>query len=80
MVGSLLRAKSLRACSGAASDRDRQQITEALTELAVLPGLRVAIATRPLAAGNPFAAGGLLHALGVLTRADRNLKIGRAHV
>jgi hypothetical protein len=31
----------------------------------VLPGLRVAVATRPLAAGSPFAQGGLLAALGV---------------
>ena len=57
----------------AASDLDRRQITEALAELAVLPGLRVAVATRPLAAGNPFAPGGLLPSLGVTARDDHNL-------
>ena len=57
----------------AASDRDRRQIAEALAELAVLPGLRVAVATRPLAAGNPYAPGGLLPALGVTARDDPNL-------
>src|SRR5712692_372210 len=31
----------------AASDQDRRQIAEVLAELAVLPGLRVAVATRP---------------------------------
>ena len=55
----------LDALDEAASDRDRRQITEALAELAVLPGLRVAVATRPLAVGNPYAPGGLLPALGV---------------
>ena len=63
----------LDALDEAASDRDRRQITEALAELAVLPGLRVAVATRPLAAGNPFAPGGLLPALGVTARDDHNL-------
>ena len=63
----------LDALDEAASDRDRQQITEALAELAVLPGLRVAVATRPLAAGNPFAPGGLLRALGVTARDDHNV-------
>ena len=57
----------------AASDLDRRQIAEALAELAVLPGLRVAVATRPLAAANPFAAGGLLAALGVNISGDHNL-------
>ena len=57
----------------AASDRDRRQITEALAELAVLPWLRVAVATRTMAAGSPFAPGGLLAALGVTARDDRNL-------
>ena len=52
---------------------DRRQITEALAELAVLRGLRVAVATRPLAAGNPYAPGGLLPTLGVTTRDDHNL-------
>ena len=57
----------------AASDRDRQQITEVLAELAVLPWLRVAVATRTMAVGSPFASGGLLAALGVTTRDDHNL-------
>ncbi len=63
----------LDALDEAASDDDRRQITGALAELAVLPGLRVAVATRPLAAGNPYAPGGLLAALGVTTRDDHNL-------
>ena len=63
----------LDALDEAASDRDRQQIAEALAELAVLPGLRVAVATRTMAAGNPFAPGGLLPSLGVATRDDHNL-------
>jgi WD40 repeat protein len=57
----------------AASDRDRRQITEALAELAVLPGLRVAVATRTLAVGDPFAPGGLLPSLGVTAPDDDNL-------
>ena len=63
----------LDALDEAASDRDRRQIAEVLAELAVLPGLRVAVATRTLAAGNPFAPGGLLHSLGVTTSDDHNL-------
>ena len=63
----------LDALDEAASDRDRRQITEALAELAVLPGLRVAVATRTLAAGSPFAQGGLLSSLGVAARDDHNL-------
>ena len=63
----------LDALDEAASDRDRRQITEVLAELAVLPGLRVAVATRTMAVGNPFAPGGLLPALGVTTRDDHNL-------
>ena len=63
----------LDALDEAASDSDRRQITEALAELAVLPGLRVAVATRTLAAGNPLVPGGLLPALGVATRDDDNL-------
>ena len=64
---------ALDALDEAASDRDRRQITETLAELAVLPWLRVAVATRTLAVGNPFAPGGLLPALGVTTRDDHNL-------
>jgi len=63
----------LDALDEAASDRDRRQITEALAELAVLPWLRVALATRTMAVGSPFAPGGLLAALGVTARDDRNL-------
>ena len=63
----------LDALDEAASDRDRRQITEALAELAVLPGLRVAVATRTMAVENPFAPGGLLPALGVGARDDHNL-------
>ena len=63
----------LDALDEAASDRDRRQIAEALAELAVLPGLRVAVATRTMAAGNPFAPGGLLPSLGVATNDDDNL-------
>ncbi len=63
----------LDALDEAASDRDRRQIAEALAELAVLPGLRVAVATRQLAVGNPYAPGGLLAAFGVTTRDDHNL-------
>jgi WD40 repeat protein/V8-like Glu-specific endopeptidase len=63
----------LDALDEAASDRDRRQITEALAELAVLPWLRVAVATRTLAAGNPFAPGGLLPSLGVTAGDDHNL-------
>ena len=63
----------LDALDEAASDRDRRQITEALAELAVLPGLRVAVATRTLAVGDPFAPGGLLPSLGVTACDDHNL-------
>ena len=63
----------LDALDEAASDHDRRQITEALAELAVLPGLRVTVATRTLAAGDPFAPGGLLPALGVAAYDDHNL-------
>ena len=63
----------LDALDEAASQLDRRQITEALAELAALPGLRVAVATRPLAAGNPYAPGGLLPMLGVTSRDDRSL-------
>ncbi len=63
----------LDALDEAASDHDRQQIAEALAELAVLPGLRVAVATRAMAVGSPFAPGGLLPALGVATPDDHNV-------
>ena len=43
------------------------------TALAMLPGLRVAVATRTTAVGNPFAPGGLLPSLGVTARDDHNL-------
>ena len=57
----------------AASPLDRRQITEALAELAGLRGLRVAVATRPLAAGNPYVPGGLLPMLGVNSCDDHGL-------
>ena len=63
----------LDALDEAASDHDRRQVTEALAELAVLPGLRVAVATRTMAASDPFAPGGLLPALGVAARDDQNV-------
>ena len=63
----------LDALDEAASDRDQRQITEALADLAVLPGLRVAVATRTMAVGSPVAPGGLLPALGVTARDDSNL-------
>ena len=49
----------------AASGPDRREIAETLTELAAVPRVRVAVATRPLAAGHRYHAGGLLPALGV---------------
>jgi WD40 repeat protein len=49
----------------AASEGDRGQIADLLTELALLPGLRVAVATRALSSGGRFAPDGLLYALGV---------------
>ena len=49
----------------AASGPARRQIAETLIELAVVPRFRVAVATRPLAAGNRYLPGELLPALGV---------------
>jgi len=63
----------LDALDEAASDRDRRQITEALAELAALPWLRVAVATRTMTAGSPFVPGGLLAALGVTDSDDDSL-------
>jgi len=57
----------------AASDSDREQIARALAELAVLPGFRVAVATRALAAGDPFARDGLLAILAVTSSDDPSL-------
>ena len=57
----------------AASDQERRKITKALKELARLPWLRVAVGTRPLAAGDPFEQGGILRALGVTSSGDRSL-------
>jgi len=57
----------------AASDHDRQEMAKVLSELAVLPGMRVAVATRAIAAANPFAPGQLLRAVGVTTQDDDNL-------
>ena len=63
----------LDALDEAASDRDRREITEVLAELAVLPWLRVAVATRTMAVGSRFDPGGLLPSLGVATCDDYNL-------
>jgi V8-like Glu-specific endopeptidase len=63
----------LDALDEAASDSDRRQIIEALAGLAVLPWLRVVVATRTMAVGHPFAQGGLLPSLGMATRDDPNL-------
>ena len=63
----------LDALDESASDRDRRQMTEVVAELAVLPWLRVVVATRTMAASNPFAPGCLLPALGVTARDDDNL-------
>ena len=49
----------------AASSPDRKQLAETLVELAAVPRVRVAVATRPLAAGNRYQFGGLLPALGI---------------
>ena len=49
----------------AASGPDRRQIAETLLELAAVPRFRVAVATRPLAAGHRYHFGGLLPALGI---------------
>jgi WD40 repeat protein len=57
----------------AASDRDRRLMVEAVAELAMLSGLRVAVASRPLAVGNPYALGGLLAPLGVTGHDAPNL-------
>ena len=63
----------LDALDEAASEHDRQQIAEALAELAVLPSMRVAVATRPLTSGNSFQANGLLAGLGVTGADSPNL-------
>ena len=49
----------------AATGADRRQIAATLTDLAALPGFRVAVATRPMQAQNKVAPGALLPALGV---------------
>ena len=72
LPGQPLLPVAVDALDEAASDQDRRQIAQVLAELAVLPGPRIAVATRPLAAGNPYAPGGLLPALGV-TASDPNL-------
>ena len=58
----------------AASDQDRSDIRRMLRELSRLEWLRVAVATRPMATGNPYLPGTHLNGLGVLGGADsRNL-------
>jgi WD40 repeat protein len=49
----------------AASSEERRGMARTLSELASLPSFRVVVATRPMAAGDRFAAGGLLQRLGV---------------
>lgn len=49
----------------AASGPDRRQMADTLLELAAVPGFRVAVATRPLAASGRYLPGELLPALGV---------------
>ena len=63
----------LDALDEAASEHDRQQMAEALAELAVLPNMRIAVATRPLTSGNQFHADGLLAGLGVTDPDSPNL-------
>ena len=59
----------------AATAADRQQIAETLTELAALPGIRVAVATRPMAGSDRqrYLPGGLLAGLGVSAADSPNL-------
>src|SRR5262249_35560297 len=58
----------------AASDQDCTELRQALREFARLDWLRVAVATPPLAAGNPYRPGTHLHGLGVTRGAEsRNL-------
>ncbi|MBM2622051.1 hypothetical protein JIG36_41765 [Actinoplanes sp. LDG1-06] len=52
---------------------ERRAITQLLVELARLPTVRVAIATRPLSSGDRYGMGALLPALGVLGPDDRHL-------
>src|SRR5262249_51351846 len=63
---------TLDALDEAASDADRSRIAEGLAELAVLPSVRVAVATRALVAGNRFGPGSLFAALGVTGPSSRN--------
>jgi hypothetical protein len=59
----------------AATAGDLQQLAETLTELAALPALRVAVATRPLAVGDRerYLSGGVLFSLGVAAATSANL-------
>ena len=59
-------AVAVDALDEAASERDCADLRQVLRELARLDWLRVAVATRPLAAGNPYRPGTHLHGLGVL--------------
>ncbi len=54
-------------------EADRQQIAETLSELAILPALKVADAIRAIAAGSRYAPGGLLVAFGVSAASSPNL-------
>jgi TPR repeat protein len=52
----------------AASTQDWQQMAETLADLAAAPRMRVAVATRRLAAGDWYAPGGVLPALGIASQ------------
>ena len=58
----------------AAGEQDRADLRQAIRELARLDWLRVAVATRPLSAGDPYRPGTHVYGLGVLGgAASRNL-------
>jgi len=63
----------LDALDEAATRQDSWLIAVTLSDLAVLPGLRVAVATRPLAAGDRYLPDGLVPALGVTAPSSPNL-------
>jgi hypothetical protein len=57
----------------AASETDRRQLAETLTELAVLSGFRVAVASRAVAAGSRYTYGRILNTLDVTGPHSSNL-------
>jgi WD40 repeat protein len=60
-----LLAIAVDALDEVASAADRRQIVDLLTELARLPHVRVAVATRPMTVGDRYVSGTLLRLLGV---------------